>query len=402
MQELDKLISKQKNEYRKILYQLFTEKEITENFTDEEHKALKEKSLIIQQSLLIDRIEKLKNQLSEPYKKYQEYLENLNKWNKIKKEIEGDKNIPKTIEWYNSKITYIESELSNIIDSKRTDRIHKSIKILKEKLELVNVYNKLKESVDSEILAYKGVLKDYDINIDVALKLNTRFSETFLSYINQNRTGSFYQKDQGKMRIEKLIENKNFQDTIELEKFLKDIIENLEIDKREEHNNAVRYIIEQINSDNLFDFYNYIFSIDYLEPSYELKLGDKHITELSPGEKGAMLIVFYLMLEKDKIPLIIDQPEENLDNESIYKILVHFIKETKKRRQVILVTHNPNLAIVGDSEQIIYVNIDKKNGNIFNFESGAIENPVINKHASKILEGTIKAFNIRRLKYVKV
>jgi len=402
LQELDKLISKQKNEYRKILYQLFTEKEITENFTDEEHKALKEKSLIIQQSLLIDRIEKLKNQLSEPYKKYQEYLENLNKWNKIKKEIEGDKNIPKTIEWYNSKITYIESELSNIIDSKRTDRIHKSIKILKEKLKLVNVYNKLKESVDSEILAYKGILKDYDINIDVALKLNTRFSETFLSYINQNRTGSFYQKDQGKMRIEKLIENKNFQDTIELEKFLKDIIENLEIDKREEHNNTVRYIIEQINSDNLFDFYNYIFSIDYLEPSYELKLGDKHITELSPGEKGAMLIVFYLMLEKDNIPLIIDQPEENLDNESIYKILVHFIKETKKRRQVILVTHNPNLAIVGDSEQIIYVNIDKKNGNIFNFESGAIENPIINKHASKILEGTIKAFNIRRLKYVKV
>ena len=96
-------------------------------------------------------------------------------------------------------------------------------------------------------------------------------------------------------------------------------------------------------------------------PSYELKLGEKHLTELSPGEKGAMLIVFYLMLDKNNIPLIIDQPEENLDNESIYKILVHFIRDTKKRRQVILVTHNPNLAIVGDAEQIIYVNIDKKN-----------------------------------------
>jgi AAA15 family ATPase/GTPase len=402
LQELDKLISKQKSQYSKILYQLFTEKDIIENFKDEEHKALKEKSLIIQQSSLLESIEKLKNQLSEPYKKYQEYLENLNKWKKTKKEIEGDKDSLKTIEWYKSKINYIETELNSIIDSNRTDRINKSVRILKEKLELVSVYNKLKKSVDNEILAYKGILKDYDINIDVALKLSTRFAEIFLSYINQNKTGSFYQKDQGKMRIEKLIENKNFQDTTELEKFLKEIIENLEIDKREEHNNAVRYIIEQINSDNIFDFYNYIFSINYLEPSYELKLGDKHITELSPGEKGAMLIVFYLMLEKDNIPLIIDQPEENLDNESIYKILVHFIKETKKRRQVILVTHNPNLAIVGDSEQIIYVNIDKKNGNRFNFESGAIENPVINKHASKILEGTIKAFNIRRLKYLKV
>jgi len=132
-----------------------------------------------------------------------------------------------------------------------------------------------------------------------------------------------------------------------------------------------------------------------------LKLGDKHITELSPGEKGAILIVFYLMLDEHNIPLIIDQPEENLDNESIYKILVHFIKNAKKKRQVILVTHNSNLAIVGDSEQIIYVNIDKKNKNEFKFESGAIENPEINRHASKILEGTIKAFNIRRLKYLE-
>jgi len=115
-----------------------------------------------------------------------------------------------------------------------------------------------------------------------------------------------------------------------------------------------------------------------------------------------MLIVFYLMLDKENIPLIIDQPEENLDNESIYKILVYFIKETKKRRQVIMVTHNPNLAIVGDSEQIIYVSIDKKNKNTFSFSSGSIENPKINKLSSKILEGTLKAFGIRRLKYFKI
>ena len=130
-----------------------------------------------------------------------------------------------------------------------------------------------------------------------------------------------------------------------------------------------------------------------------LKLSNKKISLLSPGEKGALLIIFYLLLDKDNIPLIIDQPEENLDNESIYKILTHFLKETKKKRQLIIVTHNPNLAIVGDAEQIIYVQIDKKNYNKFMFESGAIENPNINKHASDILEGTIKAFDIRRLKY---
>ncbi|MDQ7056616.1 MAG: AAA family ATPase [Persephonella sp.] len=76
-----------------------------------------------------------------------------------------------------------------------------------------------------------------------------------------------------------------------------------------------------------------------------MKLGDKPLEVLSPGEKGAILLIFYLMLDKDNIPLIIDQPEENLDNESIFKILVDFIKEVKNRRQLILITHNPNLAV---------------------------------------------------------
>jgi len=107
------------------------------------------------------------------------------------------------------------------------------------------------------------------------------------------------------------------------------------------------------------------------------------------------------LLDREDIPLIIDQPEENLDNESVYRILRHFIRHVKKERQVIIVTHNPNLAIVGDAEQIIFVKIDKTNKNTFSFESGSIENPIINKHASDILEGTLKAFDVRRLKYLR-
>ena len=107
-----------------------------------------------------------------------------------------------------------------------------------------------------------------------------------------------------------------------------------------------------------------------------------------------------MLLDKEYIPLIIDQPEENLDNESVFKILKNIIKYVKKKRQVIAVTHNPNLAIAGDAEQIIFVNIDKENNNKFSFESGSIENPIINKHASDILEGTLDAFNIRKLKYL--
>ncbi|HWI23286.1 MAG TPA: hypothetical protein VNS59_00005, partial [Lysobacter sp.] len=69
-------------------------------------------------------------------------------------------------------------------------------------------------------------------------------------------------------------------------------------------------------------------------------------------------------------------------------------------RQIILVTHNPNLAVVADAEQIIHVAIDKKDRrNDFSFVSGSIENPRINQAVVDILEGTLPAFDNRRLKY---
>ena len=57
-----------------------------------------------------------------------------------------------------------------------------------------------------------------------------------------------------------------------------------------------------------------------------------------------------------------------------------------------MVTHNPNLAVVSDAEQIIYVNIDKTNGNKVSCISGSIENPIINKHVVDVLEGAMPAF----------
>ena len=66
-----------------------------------------------------------------------------------------------------------------------------------------------------------------------------------------------------------------------------------------------------------------------------------------------------------------------------------------------MVTHNPNLAVVADAEQIIHVSIDKSNKNDFEFFSGGIENPEINKKVVDILEGTMPAFDNRRLKYRK-
>ena len=69
------------------------------------------------------------------------------------------------------------------------------------------------------------------------------------------------------------------------------------------------------------------------------------------------------------------------------------------RRQIIIVTHNPNLAVVCDADQVIYSSIDKEDGNRVAYVSGGIENPVISKHVVDVLEGTMPAFDDRDRKY---
>ena len=162
--------------------------------------------------------------------------------------------------------------------------------------------------------------------------------------------------------------------------------------------NIFKQMINQ--AEPVVELYDYLFSFEYLIPKYDLKVDQKDLSELSPGERGGLLLIFYLMLDRQDIPLIIDQPEDNLDNKSVYEILVTFIKQAKKRRQIVLVTHNPNLAVVADAEQIIHVSIDKKEGkHEFDFFSGSIEDPRLNQAVVDILEGTLPAFDNRRLKY---
>ena len=109
---------------------------------------------------------------------------------------------------------------------------------------------------------------------------------------------------------------------------------------------------------------------------------------LSPGEKGALLLVFYLLVDRSDCPLLIDQPEENLYNQSVFKVLVPFIREARRRRQIFLVTHNPNIAVVAGAEQVIFCQMDKRDGSRLSYVSGALENPQMNQHALDVLEGT--------------
>jgi predicted ATPase len=196
-----------------------------------------------------------------------------------------------------------------------------------------------------------------------------------------------------------LLKEANFGDVDSTLKFLETIDDMLHFDRRESGGGRETRIADQLRrGGEPQDILDYLYGMSYLEPRYSLTFDQQEISQLSPGERGLLLLVFYLLVDKDDIPIIIDQPEENLDNQTIFKVLVKCIKAAKQRRQVIMVTHNPNLAVVCDAEQIICATCDKAT-NTFNYISGGIESPVIKSTVVEILEGTEPAFKNRKRKY---
>ncbi|MDR0850571.1 MAG: hypothetical protein LBN07_03760 [Christensenellaceae bacterium] len=163
---------------------------------------------------------------------------------------------------------------------------------------------------------------------------------------------------------------------------------------------------------------------DYFNISYGATLGDTDlINQMSPGKKALLLLKLLIELDDSTNPILIDQPEDDLDNKSIFNDLVQFIKDKKKQRQIILITHNANISIGCDAEEIIIANhqgVDAPNNlKTFEYRSGAIENNEpryddkrttikgtlnqtgIQQQACGILEGGKEAFDIRNNKYVK-
>ena len=143
----------------------------------------------------------------------------------------------------------------------------------------------------------------------------------------------------------------------------------------------------------------WLYSINHVVVSYGLEYEDVDIKLLSPGTRGIVLLLLYLSIDtNDERPLIIDQPEENLDPKSIYQELVERFKEAKTRRQIIIVTHNANLVVNTDADQVIIASRGEHRKNalpdIF-YKSGSLENSEIRAAVCEILEGGKEAFSER-------
>jgi ABC-type cobalamin/Fe3+-siderophores transport system ATPase subunit len=146
-------------------------------------------------------------------------------------------------------------------------------------------------------------------------------------------------------------------------------------------------------------FAKWLYSTDHIRLNYGVDYDGVDIKKLSPGTRGIVLLLLYLALDNDDDrPLIIDQPEENLDPKSIYDELVGLFILAKQKRQVIMVTHNANLVINTDADQIIIAQTGERLPSgmpKITYLSGGLEEAHIRKEVCGILEGGELAFQKR-------
>jgi len=256
-----------------------------------------------------------------------------------------------------------------------------------------------RESVLDRLLSYLQSLDQHDFDIVFGLEyhLDDNFLETLARKINKAETSDFFEK--GKIKLEEIRKKSA--------NFVKKIYSgeqkiNLGYEKKNVVKEALT-LTEKI-----------LFTAE-MEGDH---IGGFERSTMTAGKQALFALKLILGESDDKWPLLIDQPEDDLDSRSIYDHIVPFLKKKKKERQIIMVSHNANLVVGADSEQIIvsnrngddWPNEDQKE---FNYISGSIESTKdkdeasldtlksqgIREHACDILDGGRSAFEHRRNKY---
>lgn len=299
---------------------------------------------------------------------------------------------------------------------------------------LVNEREKLSQLAENQT-RLKAIQEQYEQYLRMLSHVFSEFSTIYLSYIDSVNDGFIPSADDLEFSVKKVLRIEQFSrrikeilDNRSLPRFttfdLRDIaeddleptkivafIESLLSNSIESLQLKSSFSIEAALREILTDWYN----VDYI-----VKMDNDNIQDMSPGKKALVLLRLLISLAESACPILIDQPEDDLDNRSIFDELIRFIKEKKVDRQIITVTHNANIVLGGDAELVIVANQDGKNAPNkqfrFEYRGGAIEDisPVLAKgtlnngilngkgiqeHICEILEGGEQAFALRQHKY---
>ena len=320
--------------------------------------------LILQEiEAVIKQIEKKKEQLSQLSGIEKTHAELLKEIEGIKADIDSLKEQLEQLEKKKGKIKSLESE-----------RTGKYKNLLSKYWEWKGYY---KEVIDVFSTGKSEIMSGIDFKSNI--------------YFNKDRFIEFGSDilDQRKINIDeigkcaKILETAITENTLEelvcsLEEFIQKIFENKELLKK---------------TRTSYDFYKWTFG-DYFSLGTEIFFKGISLNKLSMGQKGTVLLK--LFLAEGDYPLIIDQPEESLDNKFIYGELVSAFREAKKERQIIIATNNANLVVNTDAEQVIVAEF--KNNKI-SYKLGTLEDLNLREDIMPILEGGKEAFRKREEKY---
>ncbi len=336
----------------------------------------------------------LTERLNEPQMLREAYLTELRQWQANLDAIHGSSELPDTVEGLKLRLEQL-AELPARLQTLNAERISLCREI-HDALEAQRVRRtQLFEPVQDLISQNSIISEEYGLRFHSELSVNCdSFCDQLFSIIKQS-TGELRGDDESRSSVRTIWEKSGFSSADSVIAFLEEfqalLMTNAERGKSKAAN--ARSLLRKDRK--LEELYDYVFGLEYIEPKYTLIFQDTAIEQLSPGQRGALLLIFYLLVDKSRNPIILDQPEENLDNETIVSLLVPVINEAKKNRQILMVTHNPNLAVVCDAEQIIAARFNRRDLSRISYYSGSIEDARSNMNVVTILEGTKPAFRNR-------
>lgn len=222
--------------------------------------------------------------------------------------------------------------------------------------------------------------------------------------------------------LEQFLENRFNQRSSERQGFVRSIIRNYDNDNNMYASKVLKGLLSgDLVLKNGYDYQNV--SSEFLNRSwyrldYNLTYQDDSFKDMSAGKQAFVILKLLLEFSDKQCPILIDQPEDSLDNRAIYNELVSYIKRKKTQRQIILVTHNSNVVVSADAENVIVanqegINSHNENGIKFQYKNGALEDTSpkdesvavvlnsqgIREHVCDILEGGRAAFEKREQKY---
>lgn len=306
--------------------------------------------------------------------------------------LQASENLQKQISAVEADLqAYNEAQEKLIILNKERDNILADIKKLLEKV---------RDAITNAFVEFQGS------RVDSSQEEKNLF-EKIIGGIGVEGLIIFDEKVFAKKILSNFIDNRKISNETELKKLIAG--QNPDGTAKEiTFDNLQTWVQSDLNSEKCFNrgglkgLIEFIFTEwpTFLRVKAVAKLNGKPTEVLSIGQRGTLLLKVYLATSTAKQVFIIDQPEDNLDNNFIMNELVPLIRRAKLSRQIIMSTHNANLVVNADAEQIVVALLDQDLNNPY--LSGSIENPIINEAIKDILEGGEQAFVQREKKYQMV